>query len=269
MTGRSAPTDESALVHEAPYRVRFDEAGPDGLLRTSALLRYAQDVAWLHSTALGFDRNWYNERGLTWLVRAAELQILAPLPMGTTILSRTRVVGQRRVWARRRGDFLLPDGSLAGWVHTDWVMIDARGALTRIPAIFGEVFRIPETSGQIGRVNLPPVPGETPRHAFAVRPHELDPMDHANNAVYVDWLEEAVLRADPRAARMDLASVPRRYRLEYAAAAAARTRLEDAAWRDGDVWHYRLAASADEAIPGGAPGGEVFRATFEPMGGDR
>jgi acyl-ACP thioesterase len=264
-----APTDDATLVHEASYRVRFDEAGPDGLLRTSALLRYAQDVAWLHSTARGFDRDWYRERGLTWLVRAAELEILAPVPMGTTILSRTRVVGQRRVWARRRGEFLLPDGTLAGWVHTDWVMIDARGALTRIPAIFADVFRIPETSGQIGRVSLPPVPAGTPHRRFAVRPHELDPMDHANNAVYLDWLEEALLLAEPGAARSDLAAVPRRYRLEYAAATAAGARLEDAAWRDGDDWHYRLAAADGDGIEGPAPGGEVFRATFEPMGGER
>jgi len=39
-----------------PYRVRFDEAGPDGLLRTSTLLRYAQDLAAFHSAKRGFDR---------------------------------------------------------------------------------------------------------------------------------------------------------------------------------------------------------------------
>jgi hypothetical protein len=56
--------------------------------------------------------------------------------------------------------------------------------------------------------------------------------------------------------------------MEYAAAAAAGTRLEDAAWRDGDAWQYRLAAAGD-GVAGLAPGGEVFRATFEPMGGNR
>jgi hypothetical protein len=94
-------------------------------------------------------------------------------------------------------------------------------------------------------------------------------MDHANNAAYLDWLEEAMLRVDPGAARRALAAVPRRYRLEYAAAAAAGTRLEDAAWRDGDQWHYRLAAAGGEGLAGPAAGSEVFRATFEPMGGDR
>jgi acyl-ACP thioesterase len=250
---------EAILLHEASYRVRFDEAGPDGLLRTSGLLRYAQDVAWLHSTARGFDRDWYSQRELTWLVRCAELEVLVPVPMGTTLLSRTAVVGQRRVWARRRGEFILPDGMLAGWVHTDWVMIDGRGVLTRIPAIFAEEFRIPESTDQIGRVPLPPAPAGTPARQFAVRPQELDPMGHVNNAVYLDWFEEAILAATD-GDRKDLVAVPRRYRLEYAATADPGTVLEDSAWTDGDgTWSYRLA---------GAGGPDLFRATLG-RGGDR
>jgi acyl-ACP thioesterase len=260
VTGKSpaSPASDAILAHEAPYRVRFDEAGPDGLLRTSGLLRYAQDVAWLHSTARGFDRDWYSERELTWLVRCAELEILVPVPMGATLISRTTVVGQRRVWARRRGEFLMLDGTLAGWVHTDWVMIDGRGALTRIPAIFAEEFKIPESTDQIGRVALPPTPGGSATRQFAVRPHELDPMDHVNNAVYLDWLEEAILAAG--ADRTEVATIPRRYRLEYAAAADAGAVLEDSAWRDGDgAWSYRLT---------GVGGQDLFRAVLE-IGGNR
>ena len=123
-------------MHETAYRVRFDEAGPDGLLRTSGLLRYAQDLAWHHSTALGFDREWYAERGLTWLVRAAELAVLAPCRWARRSPPGREVVGMRRVFARRRGTFRLADGTRPAWVHTDWVLIDAPGALTRIPPIF-------------------------------------------------------------------------------------------------------------------------------------
>lgn len=248
---------EEGLSHEATYRVRFDEAGPDGLLRTSGFMRYAQDVAWLHSTDLGFDRAWYGERGLTWLVRAAELEVLAPVPMGATLVSRTVVVGQRRVWARRRGEFRLPDGTPVGWVHTDWVMIDARGALTRIPEVFGEVFRIPEATGQVGRVSLPPTPDGASERSFVVRPHELDPMEHVNNAVYLDWLEEAVLAAAPSS---PFGAVPRRYRLEYAMAADAGATVRDATWPAGDGWEYRLTST---------DGADLFRAIYDPAGGDR
>jgi acyl-ACP thioesterase len=260
----TTPIAPELLTHEADYRVRFDEAGPDGLLRTSGLLRYAQDVAWQHSTARGFDRDWYRQRSLTWLVRAAELEVLAAVPMGVVIRSRTSVLGQRRVWARRRGEFVLPDGTLCGWVHTDWVMIDARGALTRIPQILGEQFQIPETSGQIGRVALPQIAADASTRTFAVRPHELDPMDHVNNAVYVDWLEEAIQAASPEAGGRDLTAIPRRYRLEYAGAADAGLRLQDAVWRDhgasGAGWAYRLSALG---------GQELFRATFAADGGPR
>jgi len=254
----SVVTDEP-LVHESRYRVRFDEAGPDGRLRTSGLMRYAQDVAWQHSAALGFGREWYLERGLTWLVRSAELEVLAGVPMGADVVARTQVVGQRRVWARRRGEFVDADERLVAWVHTDWVMIDARGALTRIPAIFPERFRIPETSGQINRVALPPTPDDAGRRSFAVRPHELDPMDHVNNAVYLDWLEEAVLAASPGAGSVALSALPRRYRLEYAAAADAGMDLVDAAWRGPDgAWSYRITA---------ADGPDVFRAAIDEPGG--
>ena len=54
---------------ERTYRVRFDEAGPDGSLKSGGYLRFAQDLAWIHSESGGFGRDWYSERGLTWLVR--------------------------------------------------------------------------------------------------------------------------------------------------------------------------------------------------------
>ena len=77
------------------------------------------------------DRDWYRERQLTWLVRSAELEVLRPIWLGAAIVSRTAVVGQRRVWARRRGEFRLADGSLGGWVHTDWVVEEGSSATAR------------------------------------------------------------------------------------------------------------------------------------------
>src|SRR5690349_16176215 len=136
----------------AGYRVRFDEAGPDGRMRTSALLRYAQDVAWRHSEFLGFDRPWYAERGLAWVVRAVDLEVLAPIPMGHTLRVSTAVIGHRRIWARRRGECRLADGSVAAVVTTDWVLLDARGRIVRIPSEFGVVFSNPELAGDIARV---------------------------------------------------------------------------------------------------------------------
>lgn len=220
-----------------PYRVRFDEAGPDGLLRTSVLLRYAQDVAWYHSTTRGFDRAWYSERGLTWLVRAAEVLVVAPVAVGTDLIGTTRVVGWRRVWARRMTEFHDAAGSLAASAQIDWVLLDARGAPTRIPTEFEPVFGAPTATFGLARVTLGEAPADSLEIRFAVRPQELDPMAHVNNAIYADWLEEAVIATgDQRATR----ALPRVVRLEYAAPADGGARLKAQAWSTSNGWSYRL-----------------------------
>jgi len=228
----------------AGYRVRFDEAGADGLMRTSSLLRYAQDIAWRHSEDLGFDRSWYTERGRWWVVRSVELEVLAPVAMGRTLRVATAVIGHRRIWARRRGEFRLADGTLAAVASTDWVIVDERGRILRIPGDFGAAFPNVELEGDIIRVAPPPPPPDANRLHLRVRPQDLDPMGHVNNAVYLDWIEEAVLEAgDPAAAT----AIPRRVAIEYAASAEPGDLLEAVAWRaDGDWW-VRLTRPADGA----------------------
>jgi acyl-ACP thioesterase len=236
----------SATRHETTYRVRFDEAGPNGLLRASGFLRYAQDIAWMHSEALGFDRAWYRARDLAWLVRAAEVNLAVGIPMGATAAVSTEVVGYRKVWARRRAEFQL-SGVHAASVLTDWVLVDGRGRLARLPDVFAR--RFPGTTAVDGllRVVLPAAPPDAARRSFGVRPHELDPMDHVNNAVYLDWFEESVLTTEPRdAAPID--ALPRVYRLEYAASAEPDSTVEAVTWRDGAGWAHRQSAAGTELL---------------------
>jgi acyl-ACP thioesterase len=221
----------------APYRVRFDEGGPDGLIRTSVLLRYTQDLAGYHSTSRGFGREWYAERRIVWLVRAAEIAVVAPIPVGAELIGTTLVLGWRRVWARRRTEFHDRDGTTVAWVHIDWVLLDERGSPTRIPPEFDPVFRAEQATFGLARVAVGPIPADAARSAFTVRPQELDPMDHVNNAVYADWLDEVVLRAGGGSA---VRSVPRLARLEYARAAEPGETLAAEAWRDGGGWACRI-----------------------------
>jgi acyl-CoA thioesterase FadM len=243
----------------APFRVRFDEAGPDGRLRTSVLSRYAQDLAWYHSASRGFDRDWYRDHGLAWLVRAAEIAVNGPMRVGDELTGTTRVVGWRRVWARRRTEFVDPAGALVAWVHIDWVLLDARGAPTRIPGEFEPVFGAPAASFPLARVDLGEVPASAVRARFTVRPQELDPMDHVNNAVYADWLEEQVLTAGGVAGAATIGAIPRLARLEYARAAEPRAVVDAMTWSDpagGGGWSCRLSDPAT--------GKDLLRARLEP-----
>jgi len=226
------------------YRVRFDECAPDGVVRSSALLRYAQDIAWIHSERMGFTRAWYAERDLAWVVRAAELAILEPISLGQTIDLTTAVVGFRKVWVRRRTEGRLPGGRLVLWGHTDWVMTDVvRGLPGRVPPEFPGVFDVPPGPFEPGRVPLPPASDDAVHHRSGVRPQDLDPMGHVNNAAYLDYLEEALHAAGPVAAPA-ITGTPRRVRLEYLAPAAPGIALLGDTWPeplDGvDGWAWRL-----------------------------
>ena len=240
----SAADQPPSVGITVPYRVRFDECGPDARARTSTLLRYAQDVAWIHSERRGFARDWYAARGLAWVVRAAELVLLRPVTLGTTVAVSTRVIGVRRVWARRRTEIRLPDDSLAMWGHTDWVITDTRGMPVRIPVEFSSAFEMPVEGFEPGRVSLPETPPDAIRTVIEARPQDIDPMAHVNNAAYIDYLEETLLAAGDAAAAA-ITEPARTIRIEYLLPAATRARLAASVWPDAAEgrpgWAWRLA----------------------------
>ena len=235
---------------DVPIRVRFEECAPGGEIRASTFLRYAQDAAWVHSDMAGFDRAWYRDHALAWLVRCVDLEIVGPSRPGDMVSVATEVVALRRVWARRRGEVKDAAGATTAVVLTDWVMTGPGFVPVRVPSDFETVFpRVPGTF-EPARVPLPSTPHDAHLRRFHVRRSEIDPMAHVNNAIYVDYLEESLAEAGATAA---LAMRPRRYRLEYQQAAAPGAALLGAAWSVGDGWAYRL---TDEA------GTDLLRARF-------
>jgi acyl-ACP thioesterase len=241
-----------------PYRVRFDESGPDGNLRGSGFLRYAHDLAWVHSERAGFGREWYGERRLTWLVRAFELDLLEDVVYGDTLTVSTEVLGFRRAWARRRSQFTRTDHErVLATVLVDWMLLDGRGVPVRIP---GEILTAFPSASRTPlpplRVALPGTPDDAFASQFAVRLSELDPMGHVNNAAYVDYIDAHLHEAGRSA---DASRVPRRYRLEFVGSAEPGKGLVGRGWADDSAWCYRLTE---------AGGRELLRARVEADLGD-
>ena len=223
---------------ERPYRVRFDEAGPDGQLRASGYLRFAQDLAGIHSESAGFGREWYAARGLTWLVRAIELDVLAPVEYGSALDVSTEVVGFRRVWARRRSEFKPAGGERTiGVAITDWVLLNAKGRPVRPPDEILEVFGSDFGEFTPLRMEAPIARGSAKPREFRPRRSELDPMAHVNNAAYIDYMDEQFLGLER--IRHGL-PVPRRYRAEFLASAEAGAKVVGRGWKDDDAWAFQL-----------------------------
>jgi acyl-ACP thioesterase len=234
---------------ERTYRVRFDEAGADGHLRSSGFLRFAQDLAWIHSESAGFGRDWYGSRGLTWLVRSVELEIVGAIQYGAGVTVSTEVIGFRRVWARRRSEFH-DHGSerQVAVALTDWVLLNARGMPVRPPDDIVEAFATPVGGFTPLRLDLPAA-ADTSRLEFSARISEVDPMGHVNNASYIDYIDEHLAATGRRA---EVRHVPRRYQGEFLAAVEPQMAIIGEGWSAEGSWNYRLSAE----------GRELFRARF-------
>ncbi len=231
-----------------PYRVRFEEATASESMRTAIYLAWAADIAWQHSTELGFGREWYAERGLYWLVRAIQLDVLRPIPTYAGMLVSTQVLGYRRVAARRESEVRDPSGELAARLLIDWVMTNERGIPTRVPADFLKFVAAETPAIEMHKVALPAAPPDAFERRFHVRRRDLDPLDHVNNSVYVDYVEEALEGAGQGEL---LRATPRRYALDFAASAARDELLVGRAWPHDGGWACRLSREN---------GTEVFRA---------
>jgi acyl-CoA thioesterase FadM len=207
---------------------------------------YVGDVAWRHSEVLGFPRAWYRERGLAWVVRAIDVVLVAPIHDGDELRVSTRIAGFRRVMCRRQSALHAVDGASAGEVSVDWAMTDGRAPI-RIPSDFTSIPGIDLAPFSPTRVDLPPTPPGVAGRPLVPRLRELDPQGHVNNAVYLDWIDEAIAAAGgPDAVR----APERRYRLEYLRPAGPGAALRSTAWRDGAGWAWRLADDVGDLVRG-------------------
>lgn len=231
-----------------PYRVRFEESTANETMRTAIHLAWVADIAWQHSTALGFGRDWYAQRGLMWLVRAIRLDVLRPIKTYESVFVDTRVFGYRRIAARRHSDVRDATGDLLARVEIDWVMTNERGMPTRVPEEMLSLVAGDAPTFEMLKVILPETPTGAYEHRLRVARRDLDPLDHVNNSVYVDYLEEALAAAG---ADDLVVATPRRYEMDFVASAERDGALVGRAWPHEDGWAYRL--SLDD-------GPEVFRA---------
>jgi acyl-ACP thioesterase len=233
------------------YRVRFDEAGPDGNLRASGHLRFAQDLAWIHSESAGFGRDWYSERGLTWLVRGVELEVLEDVEYGSELVVSTEVIGFRRVVARRRTEFRRRENERPlGVAITDWVLLNSVGRPIRPPAEILDAFTGTSDEFTALRVRLDGPPASAARVEFTVRRSETDPMAHVNNAAYIDYVDEQYVHG----VNLESLPLPRRYKAEFIGSALPGDRVTALNWASETAWCYLLEDAGSR---------EVLRAVVE------
>jgi acyl-CoA thioester hydrolase len=176
------------------FRVRYYECDAYGHLNNAQYLRYMQETAFDASAQAGYDMDRYEQIGHHWLIRNTEIEYLAALHYDDRVLVKTWVADFRRSTSRRMYEFYRQE-ELVARAHSDWVFLEiASGRPARIPAEMIQAF-FPDGASNPA-VQRQPFPLEPPAPAGMFRTRrrvefrDLDPVQHVNNAVYLEYVSE-------------------------------------------------------------------------------
>jgi len=183
-------------------RIRLADRDARGRLRLDAVARYLQDVA-----TDDVDETGWGAPDHLWVVRSMRIDVLAPPVDDDRVELLTWCSGTGTLAAGRR---LSLRGDGGGRVEADSVWIhlgpDARPQRIERFGIYAESAGGREVTT---RLHLHVPVGETLRTPWSLRVSDLDLMDHVNNAVYWQAVEECLFRAGEELFR------PLRARLDY------------------------------------------------------
>jgi acyl-CoA thioester hydrolase len=252
-------------IHRRSFRVRYNECDAFGHLNNAHYLRYMQEAAFDASTAAGWSFERYDEVGLHWLVRETEIEYLKPLRYNDEVEVTTWVSDFRRASSRRSYQFQrLADEELVAHAWTDWVLVDAAGRPSQISAAMRAAFYPngePESyPPRPIRPAIPTPPPDVFRSQRTVLWRDLDTMQHVNNAMYAEYLEEAgfqVVAAHhwplDRMLRDGFAILLRSQRLQYLAPSGLGEPLDIATWvsevRRTSAWRNYVLTGPGETRP--------------------
>lgn len=236
-------------IYKKNLRVRSYELRSDGSVGHAVFMQWFQEAAFEASASRGFGIEKYDEMGATWVMRGVDVEFLEPahyleeIQVSTWISDFQRVRSHREYEARRASD-----RALLARARVDWVFLDATTlALRRIPAEMSALFELNEQPALEPMVWPDLAAGEALGHfetTRRVQQHELDQMQHVNNAMYVNWIEQQAHDAwrawgkDPAALNLQ------RHHIEYRQAAVgddALLLISDAARVGAQiVWRHRI-----------------------------
>ena len=125
------------MIEVFEYRLTVTEQDIDDLDHAGNFhyVRWMQEAAIAHSTALGWSPEKYIEMGAGWVVRSHKITYLKPAFEGDEIVIKTWVTNIKPVTSLRRYRILNARGETLAEADTDWAFINyEKQKPTRIPA---------------------------------------------------------------------------------------------------------------------------------------
>ncbi len=189
------------LKHTRAFRVRYYECDANGHLNSANYLRYMQETAFDASAAAGYDLERYDTMRRHWLIRETSIEFMRPLRYNDQVEVTTWIADFRRASSRRSYEFHeAGSGELVACAYTDWVFLDTdANRPAGIPQTLVDDF-FPEGAPKTFPSRQPyPTPPPPPPGAYTMRRrvawHDIDSMQHVNNAVYMVYAGECGFQA--------------------------------------------------------------------------
>ncbi|MHB8624888.1 MAG: acyl-[acyl-carrier-protein] thioesterase [Aggregatilineales bacterium] len=185
--------------YETHLRVSSYEVSATGEVRPAAYLNYMEEVATRASESIGFTYEWYVAHRGAWVVRKLILRHFHPAVVNDELILTTWISEARRVQAYREYDMRRADGQPILRARHTWAYLNADTLMPeRLPAEFVGRY-LPEGHAEPIELALSaPMPATNARTFVSERRVEyfdLDTNGHVNNAVYVQWVEQALVNA--------------------------------------------------------------------------
>lgn len=178
---------------EQKYRVRYSDAGVSGFLRPWMFFNLFQDTASVHAFNEGVSALHMAEKGLTWVVRAYNLEIKSLPVWNEELRVKTWRFPYKNLYELRSYEVTGISGQVFASAKSTWILVKldsgqpvrlSKNLPSDLPQ--GPVidFKIPELSeSDYGGASVT---------SFDVHGWDLDYNRHANNAVFVKWLIESL-----------------------------------------------------------------------------
>jgi acyl-CoA thioester hydrolase len=249
-----------------PFQVRQYECDAYSHLHNSNYVRYMQEAAFEASADAGYDLARYNAIGHHWIIRETGIEYLKPVFYSEQVQVKTWISDFRRATSRRAYAFhRRPEQELVAQGYSDWVFLDSQTSLpARIPSNMQHDFYpdgLPENFPS--RQAFPSAPGPPAgvfTHRRKVTWREIDLAQHVNNAVYLDYMDDAgndVLHAFgwsfQRMQQAGFAIVIRRNQIQYHQPALSGDELAIDTWvsnvrRSTATRHYAIRSGSDGCL---------------------
>ncbi len=188
------------MTHQftAHFAIRQYELNSHGELPNGTLQRLFQETATLATRDVGYEVRYHAERESIWIVHRITLEHSRPVRYPdeltiTTWLSDTQKVRTHREYLARN----VQTNEIVARARAHWVHLDAKTLRPlRLPA---ELFEKFAPNGKSALVQIEPRAYPAPqfdlpefRVTRRVYRYEADEVKHVNNAMYIDWVEEAL-----------------------------------------------------------------------------